>query len=172
MARHDPQDHRFLHPGPETRDLGQRPGVPSVLFASPRFTGRVRGFPQDPDPRPAQPDPQAAPGTLSPESPKVPPRLVRVHGHTEDPQRLILRPPTGTSDHASTSPFVRILTGLITFYQKAISPSLPTTCRYYPTCSEYTKQAVVKYGPFKGLFKGLLRILRCNPLFPGGYDPV
>ena len=64
------------------------------------------------------------------------------------------------------------LVGGIVFYQKAISPYLPHTCRYYPTCSEYSKEAIKKYGAFKGLLKSIWRILRCNPFSKGGYDPV
>lgn len=61
---------------------------------------------------------------------------------------------------------------LINFYQKIISPLLGNHCRFYPSCSEYTKQAIEKYGFFKGSFKGFLRILRCNPFNQGGYDPL
>ncbi|NLM97290.1 MAG: membrane protein insertion efficiency factor YidD [Halanaerobiaceae bacterium] len=61
---------------------------------------------------------------------------------------------------------------LIRFYQKAISPWTPKSCRFYPTCSEYCIQAVEKYGIIKGFYLGLWRILRCNPFNPGGYDPV
>lgn len=61
---------------------------------------------------------------------------------------------------------------LIKFYQKFISPIFPPSCRYTPTCSQYTLEAVEKYGPIKGLFLGFKRILRCNPFFPGGEDPV
>ncbi|HPC56608.1 MAG TPA: membrane protein insertion efficiency factor YidD [Caldisericia bacterium] len=61
---------------------------------------------------------------------------------------------------------------LIKFYQKFISPMFPPSCRYTPTCSQYTLEAVEKYGPIKGLFLGFKRILRCNPFFPGGEDPV
>ena len=61
---------------------------------------------------------------------------------------------------------------LITFYQKAISPLLPDACRYTPTCSQYAKEAIAVHGVFKGLFLGIRRILRCNPFFPGGCDPV
>jgi len=60
----------------------------------------------------------------------------------------------------------------IKFYQKFISPMFPPSCRYTPTCSQYTFEAVEKYGPMKGLFLGFKRILRCNPFFPGGEDPV
>lgn len=61
---------------------------------------------------------------------------------------------------------------LIKFYQKFISPMFPPSCRFTPTCSQYTFEAVEKYGPIKGLFLGIKRILRCNPFFPGGDDPV
>ena len=49
---------------------------------------------------------------------------------------------------------------------------LGVKCKYYPTCSEYAKQAIEKYGPFKGLFLSLKRFLKCNPLSKGGYDPI
>ena len=61
---------------------------------------------------------------------------------------------------------------LINFYQKNISPWFGKKCKYYPTCSEYTKQAIEKYGVIKGTIKGIKRILRCNPLGGYGYDPV
>lgn len=61
---------------------------------------------------------------------------------------------------------------IIKFYKKCISPYLPPSCRFYPTCSEYTMQAIKKYGILKGIFLGTKRILRCNPLCKGGYDPL
>jgi len=60
----------------------------------------------------------------------------------------------------------------ITCYRKYLSPLLPKTCRFYPTCSEYVFQAVSKFGVAKGLFLGVKRILRCNPFNDGGYDPL
>ena len=66
----------------------------------------------------------------------------------------------------------KIFIFLIKFYQKAISPFLGRRCRFYPTCSEYTKQAVEKYGALKGGTKGIIRILKCNPFSKGGYDPL
>ena len=65
-----------------------------------------------------------------------------------------------------------LLLGLIRFYQRAISLYFPPCCRYTPTCSQYALEAVKKYGPFKGGYLALRRILRCNPFHPGGYDPV
>ncbi|MFA6989709.1 MAG: membrane protein insertion efficiency factor YidD [Candidatus Gastranaerophilaceae bacterium] len=64
-----------------------------------------------------------------------------------------------------------IFISLINFYQK-FSKYTPKVCRFYPSCSEYTKQAIIKYGIFKGLVIGIKRIVRCHPFNPGGYDPV
>ncbi|MBS6341897.1 MAG: membrane protein insertion efficiency factor YidD [Eubacterium limosum] len=66
----------------------------------------------------------------------------------------------------------RFILKLIRGYQRFISPCLPHSCRFLPTCSEYCYQAVVKYGIFKGLFLGTKRILKCHPFHPGGYDPL
>ena len=61
---------------------------------------------------------------------------------------------------------------LIDLYKKYISPLIGNHCRFTPTCSEYMKQAISKYGFFKGFLKGSFRILRCNPFCKGGYDPL
>ena len=64
---------------------------------------------------------------------------------------------------------------LIEFYQKNISTFLESKnirCKFYPTCSEYTKQAIIKYGSLKGIILGIIRIFRCNPFSKGGYDPL
>ncbi len=60
----------------------------------------------------------------------------------------------------------------IRFYQRFISPLLGPSCRFTPTCSEYAAEAIGRYGVFIGGLKSITRILRCHPLFPGGYDPV
>lgn len=61
---------------------------------------------------------------------------------------------------------------LIRFYQVCISPYKPPTCRFTPTCSEYALQAFRKWGPFKGLYLTVRRLLRCHPWGGSGYDPV
>ncbi len=60
---------------------------------------------------------------------------------------------------------------LIRVYQRLVSPLIPPSCRFYPSCSEYTRQALQRYG-LKGLIFGVRRICRCHPWHPGGYDPV
>ncbi|MCH4891232.1 membrane protein insertion efficiency factor YidD [Acidaminobacter sp. JC074] len=65
-----------------------------------------------------------------------------------------------------------VMIALVKFYRRNISPLLGPHCRYAPTCSEYSLQAFEKYGFFKGLYLSVFRILRCNPLFKGGYDPL
>lgn len=66
----------------------------------------------------------------------------------------------------------RIFTGPIRLYQIAISPLFGQHCRYYPSCSEYARQAILSFGILKGLWLALKRISRCHPWRPGGYDPI
>lgn len=65
----------------------------------------------------------------------------------------------------------RVVAGLIRAYQLLAAP-LPSSCRYTPSCSTYTLQAVWRYGAVRGSWLGMRRILRCHPFRPGGYDPV
>ena len=65
----------------------------------------------------------------------------------------------------------KIVLFLISIYQK-ISALTPSRCRFYPTCSEYTKQAIARYGLIRGGWLGAKRICKCHPLNDGGYDPV
>ena len=67
--------------------------------------------------------------------------------------------------------FIKLLNG----YQRFISPMLKqmgVNCKYYPSCSEYMKQAIEKYGVLRGIYLGVKRLLRCNPFSKGGYDPL
>lgn len=66
----------------------------------------------------------------------------------------------------------RFLVILIRLYQKFLSPLKGQTCRFYPSCSEYSAQAIQKYGLTKGSWKAIKRILKCHPFHPGGHDPV
>ena len=66
----------------------------------------------------------------------------------------------------------RLLLAAIRFYRRQISPLRKPCCRYIPTCSEYALEAVEKYGPWKGSWLALRRLLKCHPFHKGGYDPV
>ncbi|XBU91326.1 membrane protein insertion efficiency factor YidD [Peribacillus frigoritolerans] len=66
----------------------------------------------------------------------------------------------------------KLLMGIIRFYQVAISPLKPPTCRFYPTCSHYGLEAINRFGPIKGSWLALIRILKCHPFHPGGIDLV
>ena len=66
----------------------------------------------------------------------------------------------------------RLMIAPIRFYRRFISPALPPSCRYYPSCSLYAIGAIERHGAGKGLLLAIWRILRCNPFSGGGYDPV
>ena len=65
-----------------------------------------------------------------------------------------------------------VVLDLLAVYKALVSPFLPSACRFEPTCSEYTRAAVEKYGAVKGTWMGVKRILRCQPFCKGGHDPV
>ncbi len=69
-------------------------------------------------------------------------------------------------------PFTWLALRLISGYRRFLSPLLPPSCRYFPTCSEYGYEAIAKYGIIRGGRLAVWRILRCNPFVRGGYDPV
>jgi len=66
----------------------------------------------------------------------------------------------------------KLLIFLIRLYQKFISPVLPPSCRFYPSCSEYARQALAKHGALKGIWLATKRLARCHPYYAGGLDPV
>jgi putative membrane protein insertion efficiency factor len=61
---------------------------------------------------------------------------------------------------------------VIRLYQKVISPILPAACRFYPSCSEYSRESIMRFGAARGAWLTMLRLLKCHPFHPGGYDPV
>jgi putative membrane protein insertion efficiency factor len=65
-----------------------------------------------------------------------------------------------------------VLVFLITLYQRLVSPWLPPSCRYTPSCSQYAREALLKHGLFRGLLLAAKRLARCHPFHAGGYDPV
>ncbi|GGE48188.1 putative membrane protein insertion efficiency factor [Pullulanibacillus camelliae] len=65
-----------------------------------------------------------------------------------------------------------IAIGLLFIYRKCISPLKPPTCRFYPTCSQYGIEALQRFGFFKGSYLTIVRLLKCHPFHPGGFDPV
>ncbi len=77
-----------------------------------------------------------------------------------------------TGRGVSVDPVKRLALGLIRLYQMTISRVMPPSCRFLPTCSEYTREAIARYGVAKGTWLGVKRIGRCHPFNPGGYDPV
>jgi len=70
------------------------------------------------------------------------------------------------------NPLKLVLLGLVRIYQKLISPALPRVCKYHPSCSQYAVDALQQYGVARGIILASWRLLRCNPLSYGGYDPV
>lgn len=66
----------------------------------------------------------------------------------------------------------RIMLTAVKFYRNWVSPALPGSCRFAPTCSQYAEQAIRTHGAWKGAFLTIRRLLRCHPFHPGGYDPV
>jgi len=65
-----------------------------------------------------------------------------------------------------------ILLFLIKLYQLLIAPLIPASCRYFPTCSVYAKEAIIKHGPFYGTYLAIKRVLSCHPWGGHGFDPV
>ena len=66
----------------------------------------------------------------------------------------------------------RMLASLIRGYQLVISPALPPSCRFTPSCSQYALEAITRYGALKGTWLAARRLVRCHPFHPGGFDPV
>jgi len=65
-----------------------------------------------------------------------------------------------------------VAVGILRVYKLVISPLLPSACRFYPTCSDYMKEAIEKHGVLRGVGLGLRRLARCHPFHEGGFDPI
>lgn len=83
-----------------------------------------------------------------------------------------IEPPADASLMKRPNFAARVGIGLVRFYQRYISSITPASCRYQPTCSQYTLEAIQRYGLVRGSWLGTKRIGRCHPFHPGGYDPV
>ncbi|UCD35476.1 MAG: membrane protein insertion efficiency factor YidD [Nitrospiraceae bacterium] len=81
-------------------------------------------------------------------------------------------PAPGTYRSEIRKPLKTFVLAALDGYQKYLSPFLPQSCRFHPSCSSYFREAVESYGPLRGLWLFLKRIVKCHPLNPGGYDPV
>ena len=92
----------------------------------------------------------------------------RVRGGADSPQNGLL----WAAVYFAIRLPARMATALLSAYKRYISPALPPSCRYTPTCSEYAQEAVARYGILYGGLLAAWRLVRCNPLAKGGYDPV
>ncbi len=92
----------------------------------------------------------------------------------ETPQTDHLEPdPFAQTSRSNHSLAAKALMGAVTGYQRHISPlKASPTCRFYPSCSQYALEAIRKYGASRGTFLAVRRVLKCQPLHPGGFDPV
>jgi putative membrane protein insertion efficiency factor len=66
----------------------------------------------------------------------------------------------------------QLLLALIRGYQRVLSPALPPSCRFHPSCSQYALEAVIRHGALRGVWLAARRLARCHPFHPGGFDPV
>lgn len=84
----------------------------------------------------------------------------------------LIEPPTVTADQSARSLAVRVVAAPVIAYRRWISPALPARCRFYPSCSAYTLEALSRHGAVRGIWLSLRRLGRCHPFHPGGHDPV
>ncbi len=79
---------------------------------------------------------------------------------------------TGSALRAATDLPRQLVVTLIRGYQRFVSPALPASCRFHPSCSQYALEAVRRYGALRGTWLTIRRLARCHPFHPGGFDPV
>src|SRR5207237_6827273 len=117
---------------------------------------------------------QATPARADTPAPVAAPRFVRrAPSRTTRRVRCPLRPaPRRNRAGFRATVMQRLLVLGVRAYQVTLSPLLPASCRYYPTCSAYAIEALERHGAVRGLWLSVRRILRCHPFRPGGYDPV
>lgn len=94
------------------------------------------------------------------------------HEHVEGAPEQSAGAPLTTREEEPPGALARVGISMVRWYQRSISPLTPPTCRFQPTCSQYTLIAIRRYGLIRGSWMGARRIMRCHPLHPGGYDPV
>ena len=119
---------------------------------------------------------QPASARVGPRHPGAPRSLRRlVRRASRDLLRLAARRCWGPGDRCRVRPRVprrRLLAALIRGYQRFVSPALPPSCRFHPSCSQYALEAVTRHGALKGGWLAARRLARCHPFHPGGFDPV
>ncbi len=143
-------------------------GVLSARVGAPRGRGRKSPVSQQAQ---AQPGPAQVAGAVSAPQSLVPPRLVRLDRPSPHPSGLVEHS-GARSENRLVQALQFLLIGLIRLYQVALAPLFPPSCRFTPSCSTYTLEAIRIHGPFRGTWLGMRRVLRCHPFHPGGYDPV
>lgn len=99
-------------------------------------------------------------------------RMSRRVGGGDAPQKRVEAAPAPQNEAKPPLPLAFLALGMIRFYQRFVSPGLPPSCRFEPTCSRYTYASIERFGLLRGGFLGLRRVCRCNPWHAGGHDPV
>ncbi|MCC3764133.1 membrane protein insertion efficiency factor YidD [Glycomyces sp. TRM65418] len=83
-----------------------------------------------------------------------------------------IEPPPAAPVRTAETPLVRVVAAPVIAYRRWVSPALPARCRFYPSCSAYTLEALSRHGVVRGIWLSLRRLGRCHPFHPGGHDPV
>lgn len=135
---------------------------------STRSVERTKGVDPPRLPRAAQAPYQRSEGGV----PRTPKRDPRTHKKIGAFKPMIKKLLPRTTENSGCKPVVRGLLLLILIYQKTISPWLGPHCRFFPSCSQWAREAIETYGVWRGAGRALLRLLSCHPFHPGGPDPL